>query len=69
MKFTEISNEHRNKYLETLFPKISNGFILWQTCFNFPIENVGLINNNAKSIAEEVPQTSPEPFKNYFVYF
>jgi hypothetical protein len=68
--FTEISNEHRNKYIETLFPKISNGFILWQTCLNCPIENVGLINNNQKHIEEEVPQTSPlELSKNYFVYF
>jgi hypothetical protein len=67
--FTEISNEHRNKYIEILFPKISNGFILWQTCFNFPIENAGLINNNAKNIAEEIPQTAPVAFKNYFVYF
>ena len=67
--FTEISNEHRNKYIDTLFPKISSGFIVWQTCFNLPIENVGIINNNEKIIKEELPQTAFEFFKNYFVYF
>ena len=67
--FTEISNEHRNKYIETLFPKISNGFILWQTLFNLPIQNVGIINNNKKFVEEELPQTGLEFYKNYFVYF
>lgn len=67
--FTEISNEHRNKYIETLFPKISNGFIVWQTVFNYPINNVSIIIKNTKIIAEELPQTCSEDYKNYFVYF
>ena len=67
--FTEISNEYRNKYIETLFPKISNGFIIWQTCFNYPIEDTNKINKNIEKVVEEVPQSKSIEYKNYFVYF
>jgi len=67
--FTEISNEYRNKYIETLFPKISNGFIIWQTIFNCSIKDVNMINKNIVKIVEELPQTASQEKKNYFVHF
>jgi hypothetical protein len=67
--FTEISDEHRNKYIETLFPKISNGFIIWQTIFNCSIEETNKINKNIEKVVEEIPQTASKEKKNYFVYF
>lgn len=67
--FTEILSEYRNKYIETLFPKISHGFIIWQTIFNVPIENVNMINKKPEKIVEEIPQTASKEKKNYFVYF
>jgi len=67
--FTEISNEYRNKYIQTLFPKISNGFIIWQTIFNCPIEDTSKINKTIEKVVEEVPQTASQERKNYFVYF
>jgi len=67
--FTEISSEYRNKYIETLFPKISNGFIIWQTIFNCPIEDTSKINKTIEKVVEEIPQTASQERKNYFVYF
>jgi len=67
--FTEIEKIHRNNYIQYLFPKISCGFITWQTVFNLPISDVNIINKNIKYITEEVPQTATIDNKNYFVYF
>jgi hypothetical protein len=67
--FTEIEEFHRNNYIKYLFPKISSGFIIWQTGFNVPIHNVNIINKHIKYITEELPQTAPIENKNYYVYF
>jgi hypothetical protein len=67
--FTEISEEHRHNYLYHLFPKVTNGFILWQTVFNLPIGNVNILNKEKITFQEESPQTATPQFKNYFVYF
>ena len=66
--FTEISNDNRNKYIQVLFPSISNGFIIWQTCFGLSIENTYIINKKIEKVIEELPQTNSQQ-KNYFVYF
>jgi len=67
--FTEIDEIHRNRYIINLFPKISNGFITWQTIFNVPIENVNIIGKDIKYVEEEYPQTATISKKNYYVYF
>jgi len=67
--FTEIDEIHRNNYIQQLFPKVRNGFIVWQTIFNVPIQSVSMLNQK-ETIKEEYPQTSPdEKYKNYYVYF
>jgi hypothetical protein len=67
--FTEIDNVYRNNYINHLFPKVLNGFIIWQTVFNLPIENVNIIGKEIKNIVEEYPQTANIINKNYYVYF
>lgn len=67
--FTEISDEHRHNYLCHLFPKVKNGFILWQTIFGLPIGNVNILKKDSITLKEESPQTATTQFKNYFVYF
>jgi hypothetical protein len=67
--FTEIDPEHRLKYIDNLFPKIKNGFIIWQTIFNVKIQNVNIIGKEVTKIVEEYPQTAPNDNKNYYVYF
>jgi hypothetical protein len=67
--FTEIEEVHRNNYIKQFFPKISSGFIIWQTVFNLPINNVNIINKDIKYITEEFPQTATIEKKNYYVYF
>jgi putative sugar O-methyltransferase len=67
--FTEINKEHRDSYILKLFPKINNGFIIWQTVFGLPIKNTNIIGKDIKKIVEETPQTAPVTNKNYFVYF
>jgi len=67
--FTEIAAEIRNKYISILFPKISNGFIIWQTVFNLPISETKIICKNINKIEEELPQTASIQNKNFFVYF
>jgi hypothetical protein len=67
--FTVIEETHRKKYVEHLFPKIVNGFMVWQTCFNLPIYSTySILNKEHVNSYEEYPQTSPGP-KNYYVYF
>jgi len=67
--FTEIEELHRNNYINILFPKISNGFIIWQTIFNLPINNIDMIGKNIINLEVEYPQTANEIDKNYYVYF
>jgi hypothetical protein len=67
--FTEIEEIHRENYINKLFNKISNGFIIWQTVFSVPIEKVSNINKNIKAIIHERPQTASDKDPNYFVYF
>lgn len=66
--FTEIDSTHRDNYIKHLFPKISSGFIIWQTCFGLPISHVNIIGKNINHVGEEYPQTSKIK-KNYYVYF
>jgi hypothetical protein len=67
--FTEISKEHRDKYIDKLFPKVTNGFIIWQTITGLPIIQTYMLNKKIYEIAEERPQTANNTYKNYFVYF
>ena len=67
--FTEIDSSSRNNYIKTLFPKIKNGFIIWQTLFKVPIDDVIIIEKEIKEIIEEYPQTATITNKNYYVYF
>ena len=67
--FTEINEEYRNFYILKLFPKVKNGFIIWQTVFGLPISNTNIIGKEITNIVEETPQTSSITNKNYFVYF
>jgi hypothetical protein len=67
--FTEIEEVHRNNYIKHLFPKISSGFIIWQTVFNLPINMLNIINKDIKYVTEEIPQTATMQKKNYYVYF
>jgi len=57
--FSEISFEFQKRYIETLFPKVSHGFMAWNMIptyfFGFPIRE-----------EEEVPKTGPF---NKYVYF
>jgi hypothetical protein len=66
--FTEIDTIYRTQYILNVIPKCSSGFIIWQTCFNYDINNSYEIVD-VKHIEEEKPQTSPHKEKNYFVYF
>ena len=67
--FTEISQEHRNNYINKLFNKVKNGFIIWQTCFDLDIKHLETINKDIKCLTKEKPQTASENQPNYFVYF
>jgi hypothetical protein len=67
--FTEIDIVNRNNYIKSLFPKVSNGFIVWQTVFNLSIDYVSIINKENIIVKEEYPQTACETYKNYYVFF
>jgi len=67
--FTEIEKEYRDKYITNLLPKVTNGFIIWQTVFNLPITQTNILNKKIYKIEEEKPQTATIQNKNYFVYF
>jgi hypothetical protein len=67
--FTEIEKQHRDKYVALLFPKVINGFIIWQTLFGLPISDFTIINKQIVKIVEEEPQTASLEKKNYFLYF
>ena len=58
--FSEISKTHQENYLQLLFPKITSGFIIWNTkYYDF---------GRKTYIEEERPQTHPDKI-NKFVYF
>jgi hypothetical protein len=68
--FTEIDHALREKYIQTLLGKVSNGFIVWQTVFGCDIQLVNTLRKTIRGISEETPQTCPhEHAPNYFVYF
>jgi hypothetical protein len=68
--FTELDNYNREKYIKHLLPKVSCGFILWQTIFKYDINNAyKLFNNETLQIEEEIPQTATAQDKNYHVFF
>ena len=67
--FSEITDENRNNYIEHLFDKIKNGFIIWQTVFGLDINKTVIIKKSIQQIVEEKPQTASVEKKNYFVYF
>jgi len=67
--FTEINKEYRDNYILKLFPKVNNGFIIWQTVFGLSINNINIIGKEISKIVEETPQTATILNKNYFVYF
>jgi len=67
--FTEIDEQYRNGYISNLFPKIKNGFIIWQTVFGLPISDSTIIRKDIMKIDEEYPQTASVTNKNYYVYF
>jgi hypothetical protein len=67
--FTEIEKEHRDQYIELLFPKTSSGFIIWQTIAGLPITDTYILNKKIVKVTEERPQTANQIFKNYFVYY
>lgn len=68
--FSEISDKERQKYVDFVLPKVSYGFIVWQTCFGLDIENAATILRKDRVRYElETPQTaSPHIRPNYFVY-
>ena len=58
--FSEINMIHQQRYLNFLFPKITSGFIIWNTnYYDF---------GRKTYIQEERPQTHPDKI-NKFVYF
>lgn len=65
--FTELDTVYRNNYIINLLPKCSSGFIIWQTCFGYNIDEANELLT-VTHIEEERPQTSGIQ-KNYFVYF
>ena len=67
--FTEVEAEHRERYITHLFPKISNGFIIWQTVFGLNLEYSKTLVKVIDQM-EEKPQTGTDtPHKNYFIFF
>jgi hypothetical protein len=58
--FSEIGNDNRNMYINTLIPKVSHGFIAWNfiPLFNFDKDNI--------TSEPEYPMTGPG---NLYVYF
>ena len=66
--FTEIDQEYRNNYIENLIPKVTNGFIVWQTIAGPTLSDAKNIFKNIH-VLEEKPQTATLIKKNYFIYF
>jgi len=58
--FSEIPPEFQKQYIETLFPKITHGFIIWN---NIPVYDMG---KTLQCVEDERPLTGPV---NKFVYF
>lgn len=67
--FTEIDHEYRDNYCEKLLPKVSHGFMVWQTCV-FPSMSTDILQKKIVNNVEERPQTCLHTNNvNYFVYF
>lgn len=57
--FSELSHEYQKQYIDTLFPKVSHGFMAWN---GIPLYNFGFSYRDE----EEYPKTG---FFNRYVYF
>lgn len=57
--FSEISNDNQQKYITTLFPKVSHGFMVWN---HIPVYDFGFMCD----IEEEYPKTGSF---NKYIYF
>jgi hypothetical protein len=67
--FTEMDISFRRDYALHLFPKITHGFLVWQTCTGIPVESaVTEIRREVRVSEPERPQTGPSHAINYFVY-
>lgn len=58
--FSEITDMHQKRYISTLFPKVSNGFIVWN---NIPVYDFG------KKLIRREPEIPKTGEYNQFVYF
>jgi hypothetical protein len=58
--FSEIQHEYQKKYIETLFPKITHGFIVWNSIPVYDMGKTLLIVENERPMTGSV---------NRFVYF
>jgi putative sugar O-methyltransferase len=67
--FTEINKENRDNYICYLMPKVSHGFITWQTVFGLKLSDVKIIGKEILNTVEEYPQTASIANKNHYVYF
>jgi hypothetical protein len=68
--FTEMDEIDRVKYIDNLFGKVSNGFIVWQTEFGHDIQCANHMKKTIRFVDKERPQTSPHLHApNYFVWF
>ena len=69
--FSELDDNTRNQYVKTLFPKVEHGFIVFQTCFNLPLDSLNdmLVGKTIIKSEHERPQTAPAHAPNWFVYF
>ena len=63
--YTEISDEYREKYNNSIMNRVDNGFIIWQSNA-YDIQNISKTNISPKEIIKEKPSFN---FSNYFVYF
>lgn len=69
--FTEIDSVLRNNYVSYIIPKVSHGFMVWQTCMNNEVRNDNIatvLNKPITKVENERPQTGPSHAINYFVY-
>jgi hypothetical protein len=68
--FSELEPDIRDKYVSSLLPKASHGFMVFQTCFGVPLNAFeGLINKTILKREPERPQTAPEHVPNFFIWF
>jgi len=62
--FSEISNEHQQKYIKILFPKVEHGFMTWN---HIPLYDFGFTYQS--QIEEPLTMDNPSMSLNKYVYF